>query len=186
MEDEEIVKLYWERNQAAVAAASEKYGGYCLSIARNILGSEEDAEECVNDVYLSAWNAIPPHRPKALAAFLGKLTRNQCFNRYKYRQAQKRGGGGATAVLDELADCVSGTDSVEEVLDKKELMDAINAYLGGLPEKKRNMFVCRYWYADSIASIAGRYKMTEGSAAMALSRLRSGLKAYLSERGYEL
>lgn len=186
MEDEEIVKLYWERNQAAVAAVSEKYGGYCLSIARNILGSEEDAEECVNDAYFNAWNAIPPHRPEALGAFLGKLTRNLCFNRYKSRRAQKRGGGGAAAVLDELAECVSGADSVEEELDRKELRNAINGYLGGLPEKKRNMFVSRYWYADDIAEIAARHKMTEGAVSMALSRLRGGLKTYLAERGYEL
>ena len=93
MDDAKIVQLYWERNERAIPATSEKYGRYCDSIARNILGSREDAEECVNDTYLSAWNSMPPHRPDILSAFLGKLTRNLSIKRYRRNTAGKRGGG---------------------------------------------------------------------------------------------
>ena len=103
MEDGSIVQLYWDRDEQAIPATAEKYGNYCASVAKNILDRREDAEECVNDTYMSAWNAMPPHRPQILSAFLGKLTRNLSLNRYKQNTAGKRGGGQAMAVLDELA-----------------------------------------------------------------------------------
>ena len=106
MEDSQIIKLYWDRDQAAIPATSQKYGNYCLSIARNILGNSQDAEECVNDTFLNAWNSMPPHRPNMLSTFLGKITRNLSFNRYKYNHAEKRGNGEIQCVLDELAECV--------------------------------------------------------------------------------
>ena len=112
MEDEKIVQLYWDRDERAIPETAAKYGGYCTSIAQNILGSAEDAEECVNDTYISAWNSIPPHRPGNLCTFLGKLTRNLSLNRYRYNTAHKRGGGESPAVLDEIAQLVSDTDSV--------------------------------------------------------------------------
>ena len=107
MEDEKIVQLYWDRDERAIPEAAAKYGSYCTSIAQNILGSAEDAEECVDDTYMSAWNSIPPHRPGNLCTFLGKLTRNLSLNRYRYNTAHKRGGGEAPAVLDEIAQLVS-------------------------------------------------------------------------------
>ena len=107
MEDSQIVQLYWTGTTGHPHTA-EKYGGYCLSVAGNILGNSKDAEECVNDTYLNAWNAIPPHRPQVLSAFLGKITRNLAFNRHKRNTADKRGGGEAAAVLEELAEVVSG------------------------------------------------------------------------------
>ena len=110
MDDAQIVQLYWDRNEQAIHATSDKYGNYCTSIAKNILGNQEDAEECVNDTYLNAWNAMPPHRPSILSAFLGKITRNLSFNRYKHNTADKRGGGEIPAVLEELSDLVSGKD----------------------------------------------------------------------------
>lgn len=186
MEDGRIVQLYWDRDQSAISATAEKYEGYCASIARNILGDERDAEECVNDTWLGAWNAMPPHRPALLSAFLGKLTRNLSFNRWKARRADKRGGGETALVLDELAECVSGRDDVEGELDRRELAAAIDQFLAKLPAGKRDLFVRRYWYADSIAAIAERYHMTEGSAAMSLSRTRARLRAYLTERGFDL
>lgn len=107
MDDNGIIQLYWDRNDQAIGATSEKYGRYCKAIAKNILNNEEDAEECVNDTYLNAWNAMPTHWPEQLAAFLGKMTRNLSFNKYKRSHAEKRGGGEITLVLDELTDCVS-------------------------------------------------------------------------------
>ena len=103
MDDAQIVQLYWDRNEQAIHATSDKYGNYCASIAKNILGNQEDAEECVNDTYLNAWNAMPPHRPSILSTFLGKITRNLSFNRYKHNTANKRGGGELPVVLEELS-----------------------------------------------------------------------------------
>lgn len=129
---------------------------------------------------------MPPHRPEALSAFLGKLTRNLSFNRYKRDRAQKRGGGQLPLVLDELAGCVSGEGDVERQLDRRELVEAINAFLGSLAPEKRGIFLRRYWYADSVADIAARYGMREGAVSMALNRLRGKLRDYLLERGFAL
>ena len=186
MEDLQIIRLYWDRDEAAIPATAEQYGGYCTAIAGNILENREDAEECVNDAYLAAWNAMPPHRPGHLAAFLGKLVRNLALNRYKRNTAEKRGGGAVTAVLDELSELVSGTDTVEQELERRELVWAINGFLAGLSPKKRSLFVSRYWYTESIAEIAARHGMKEGAVSMTLSRLRAKLRDDLLERGFEL
>ena len=186
MDDAKIVRLYFDRDERAIPATADKYGNYCTSIAKNILGSHEDAEECVNDTYLSAWNAIPPNRPQILSAFLGKIVRNLAFNRWKYNTAEKRGGGDLPAVLDELDGCVSGRDDVEQACERKALAEAINSFLSALPEKKRNIFICRYWYTDSISDISARFNMSYAAVSMTLNRLRSQLRSYLIERGYEL
>lgn len=186
MDDSQIVELYWNRDESAIPATAKKYGSYCTTIASNILDSAEDVEECVNDTYLSAWNSIPPHRPSVLAAFLGKLTRNLSFNRYKYNTADKRGGGELTMVLEELAELVSGRDDVEQEVLRKELATALDDFLETLPQQKRDILVCRYWYTDSVAEIAKRYGMRADTVSMTLNRLRKKLQAYLSERGFEL
>jgi RNA polymerase sigma-70 factor (ECF subfamily) len=185
MDDVKIVQLYLDRDEQAIPTTARKYGNYCTSIAKNILGNQEDAEECVNDSYLNTWNAIPPHKPKMLSTFLGKIVRNLAFNRYKHNTADKRGGGELTAVLDELASCVSGKEDVEKNYEYKELVSAINEFLRTLPAKKRNIFVCRYWYTESIADISARFGMKTTAVAMMLSRLRNQLHNYLTERGYE-
>ena len=120
MEDREIVNLYWERNSNAIKETASKYGGYCKSIAKNILGNNEDAEECVNDTYLNTWNSIPPNRPNTLSTYLGKITRNLSFDRFRHRHADKRGGGEIELVLEELGECVSDTDSVEQEVEKNK------------------------------------------------------------------
>lgn len=186
MEDTRIVELYWKRDADVIPATSEKYGGYCAAIARNILGNEEDAEECVNDTWLGAWNSMPPHRPSVLPAFLGRITRNLSFNRHRRDRAEKRGGGELPLVLDELSECVSGRDSVEGELDRKELLGAIDAFLDGLAPEKRLVFVCRYWYADSVGDIAARAGMTESHVSMTLTRLRRKLREHLTKGGFEL
>lgn len=185
MEDSKIVQLYWDRDEQAIPATSEKYGDYCASIARNILGNEEDAEECVNDTYLNAWNSMPLHRPRVLSTFLGKITRNLSLNRYKHNTAGKRGGGELPAVLDELTELVSGRADVEQEFDCKELITAIDTFLDTLSPKKRSIFICRYWYTDSVSDIAARHGMKEGSVSMTLNRLRMKLHRYLWERGFE-
>lgn len=186
MEDCQIVQLYWDRDEQAIAVTAEKYESYCMTIAKNILGNGEDAEECVNDTYWRAWKAMPPHWPERLSAFLGKITRNLAFNKYSYYTAEKRGGGEMTLVLEELGECVSGRDDVEQEIDRLELVRVLNDFLSGLSEKKRNIFLCRYWYADSVRAIARRFGMREGTVSMTLHRLRTELKGFLTERGCEI
>ena len=186
MDDAQIVQLYWDRNEQAIHATSDKYGNYCTLIAKNILGNQEDAEECVNDTYLNAWNAMPPHKPNILSTFLGKITRNISFNRYKHNSADKRGGGEMPAVLEEISDLVSGMDDVEQAFDQKELTKAIDTFLDSLSPKKRSIFISRYWYTDRISEIAVRHNMNDGAVSMTLHRLRLKLHNYLLERGFEL
>ena len=184
MEDTKIIQLYWDRDETAIPATSEKYGAYCTSIARNILKNEEDTEECVNDTYFKAWNAMPPERPSILSAFLGRITRNLSFNRYRLLHTQKRGGGEVPLILSELGDCVSGRESVEQEFDRKELLAEINLFLARLTKEKRQMFVRRYWYAEGIGKIAKRFGVSEGSVTMTLKRVRKQLKEVLVEQGY--
>ena len=186
MEDREIVNLYWERNTSAIKETDTKYGGYCKAIAKNILGNHEDAEECVNDTYLNTWNSIPPNRPNILSTYLGKITRNLSFDRFRHRHAEKPGGGEIELILDELGECVSDTDSVEQEVEKKELVRAINRYLDTLSQEKCSIFLCRYWYAIPVSEIAARFGMSEGNVSVTLNRIRHQLKNYLEERGYDL
>ncbi len=186
MEDDAIVQLFWDRDEKAITATAEKYGSYCMSIASNILGNSEDAEECVNDAYLNTWNSIPPHRPQMLSTYLGKIVRNLSFNMYKKKRADKRGGGQIGLVLEELSEVVEGHGSPEEAWDMAFLNQAINDFLGELPKEKRAMFVRRYWHADSVRDIAKRYGMTENNVAVTLNRIRGKLGKYLAERGIEL
>ena len=186
MDDAKIVQLYWDRDEQAIPATADKYGNYCTSIAKNILGNNEDAEECVNDTYMNAWNSIPPHRPSILSTFLGKIVRNLSFNRYKHNTADKRGGGELPVVLDELSDLISGKDDVEKEIDRKELVKAIDSFLDTLSPEKRSIFISRYWYTDSVSEIAKRHRMNDGAVSMTLNRLRLKLHNYLLERGFEL
>ena len=186
MDDERIVQLYWDRNESAIAESSKKYGAYCTSIAHNILSNLADAEECVNDTWFHAWNAMPPHKPSILSTFLGKITRNLSFDRYKKLHREKRGGTNIDAALDELAECVSGVDDTERRWEEKELEEEINRFLFSLQEDKRYMFILRYWYVDSIAEIAKRIGISENNVSVTLSRIRSKLKARLIERGFDI
>lgn len=184
MTDDDIVKLYWDREESAIAETSAKYGAYCSSIAINILHNRDDAEECVNDTWLHAWNAMPPQKPSILSAFLGKITRNLSFDLYKKLHREKRGGDGIDLVLDELAEIVSGGEDPADSYDAAELKKDINLFLDSLSDDKRNMFVLRYWYADSVSSIAKRFATSENTISVTLNRLRGNLKTYLTERGY--
>ena len=184
MEDEKIVALYWDRNEQAISESSDKYGKYCGHIAHNILFDQADEEECVNDTWMHAWNAMPPNKPSVLSVFLGKITRNLSFDCYRRKNSQKRGGHGIDLVLDELEELVSGAEDPEEKFQKKELTAEINCFLRSLSEDKRYMFISRYWYADSVADIAERFGRSEGNVSVILNRLRNKLKAHLTERGY--
>lgn len=186
MEDNQIVQLYWERNPDAIAASEQAYGPYCTAIAMRILGVQQDAEECVNDTWFSAWNAMPPHRPARLATFFGKLTRNLSLNRYARDHAEKRGGSEFALVLDELGEVVSGRERPETALERRELASAIDSFLAGLSKQKRQLFLRRYWYAESIQSLAEQFGMTENHVSVTLKRIRAKLRMYLTERGFDL
>lgn len=184
MEDSEIVKLFLERNEDAISEVSMKYKGYCFAIALNILGSKEDSEECVNDTLLKAWDMIPPHKPETLSTFLGRITRNIAIDRHRQTLAEKRGSGEAAMAFDEMAEIISGSIDVESETERKELLGEINSFLGKLPEHKRNIFMRRYWYYDSIRNIAAEFGLSEGNVSVILNRTRHKLREYLKRKGY--
>lgn len=184
MEDEQIVALYFARDEQAVARTDEKYGAYCFSLANRILCSEADAEETVSDTYLKAWRSIPPTRPKVLRLFLAKITRNLAFSRWRSETAQKRGGGEIPLVLDELAECVSDASAVDARLAAKELTRTIAAFLDTQSRRDQNVFLRRYFFVEDTDEIARRYHMTQSAVLQSLSRTRKKLKAYLIQEGY--
>ena len=183
LEDSKIIDLYWARKEQALTETDAKYGNYCRTIARNILRNFEDTEECVSDTWLHAWNSMPPQRPGILSAFLGRITRNLSFDRCKYQQAAKRGGGALPLALDELGECIPAAGRVEHELEQKELAAAIDRFLRTLPEKDCNLFLRRYWYVDSISVIADRYGMKENTVKSILFRTREKLRKFLGEEG---
>jgi len=183
MDDNMIIELYWKRSEDAITETATKYGRYCYSIAYNILSNNEDSEESVNDTYLAAWNTIPPKRPKLLAALLGKMTRYISLDRFKKRTAAKRGGGEVPLVLEELEECISGEDNVEKEYLRKEFAKELNQFLEKLAEIERKVFICRYWYMDSIEDIAMRFGFSESKITSMLHRTRGKLRKMLEEEG---
>ena len=183
MEDHQIIELYWARSQQAIAESDCKYGPYCRTIARNILTLEEDAEECVNDTWFHAWNAMPPQRPGILSAFFGKLTRNLSLDRWRKNRAAKRGGGLVEVALQELEGCLPDRRTPEEHLDASETAAVISAFLRSQPELDRKLFVGRYFHLSSIGELRARFGLTEGQIKSRLHRTRRRLKAALEQEG---
>lgn len=183
MEDSAIIDLYWAREERALEESDRKYGQLCRTVAYNILHSREDSEECVNDTWLRAWNAMPPQRPGVLGAFLSRITRNLSFDRYKAGHAGKRGGGQLPLALEELGACVPARETVEDAMETKELARVLDHFLRTLPEKECCLFLRRYWYVDSTREIAQRYHMAEGSVKSTLYRIRRKLREQLEREG---
>ena len=181
MDDNQIVDLYWKRQETAISETKKKYGRYLFSIANHILAQYEDSEECVNDTYLGAWNSIPPHEPTVLSTYLGKITRRLALKRHRMNTAEKPGGTETDLSLDELEDCVSGGHIPDEQLNYHMLVSALNDFLADLPETQRRIFVCRYWYCDSIAEIAHRFSCSESHVKTILLRIRKKLKYRLKK-----
>lgn len=184
MEDSEILLLYWNRQERAIYETDLKYGPYCRSIARSIVQNSADAEECVNDTYLDAWNAIPPNRPAILSTFLGKITRRIAIDRCRILCAQKRGGGETALALDELDECIRGSCDVEQELQKKELTAAIRLFAQRLSTGERNVFLLRYWYVMPVASIAQQLGFTPSKVTAMLHRIREKLRKHLKKEGF--
>ena len=186
MTDVEIIELYWNRDQTAISQSKKQYGSYCYSIAQSILNSKEDTEECVNDTWLKAWNAIPPNRPNKLSLFLGKITRNLAFNKYKKDRTQKRGGSEFLLVLDELDSCIPSSVSVEQTISDNELEQHINKFLQKLSERDCNIFLLRYWYNKPLAEIGEQLYIKDNNVKASLFRSRTRLKKYLEKEGINI
>lgn len=184
MEDSEIVDLYWQHSELAISETINKYGAYCRAVAYNILHSEEDCEECVNDTWLRVWNTIPPQRPALLRMFLAKITRNLAFDRFKAQTAGKRGGGETELILDELNECIPANEDTESRFLAKELEETVNRFVHTLSARDCNLFVRRYFFAESVEVIAKRYGLSANHVTVLLSRTRQKLKAHLKKEGY--
>lgn len=185
MEDEKIIELYWERNEDAIAETSSKYGKLCFFIANNILANREDSEECVNDTYLGLWNAIPRQRPTRFSVFVGRITRNLALKKYEYLSASKRNPE-AVCSFEELGDCVSGKGCVESELENKRIEQAINKFLWQQEEEKRNIFIRRYWYFESIEDICRRTGFSQSKVKSILYHLRKKLRKHLESEDIEV
>lgn len=181
MDDASIIELYWQRAERAIAETDAVYSRFCYRIAHNILFDPQDAEESVNDTWLAAWNAMPPHRPSCLKMFLAKLTRRISVSRLRHSTAAKRGGGEVELALDELAECVSAPGGVEQELEARELEKAISRFVRSLPETERTLFIGRYWLVYPVNELARRLDMKPGTARSALSRTRKSLREFLSK-----
>lgn len=184
MDDEQIIALYFERNENAISETEKKYGHYLASISFNILASEEDARECVNDTLYSAWNSIPPNRPSMLSTYLGKIIRHLSIDRWRQDKAVKRGGGQIPLALDELEDCATDSGDFTDEIIKQEILDKINSLIKELPETERRVFLRRYWYIDSIDSISEAFGFSAGKVKSMLLRTRRKLRKMLAEEGY--
>lgn len=183
MNDEEIIGLYFERNEAAITESEKKYGAYCMKIAMNILNNENDSLECLNDTWFGAWRSIPPKKPSNLATYLGKITRNLSINRYKMKCADKRKINEFAVSLDELSECVSGYEFAENENQADMIGSSISMFLHRQKPLDRRVFVCRYFYCDSIADIAKQFDISESRVKSLLFRMRSRLKTHMKNDG---
>ncbi|MCR5485764.1 MAG: sigma-70 family RNA polymerase sigma factor [Clostridiales bacterium] len=186
MQDNEIIRLYWERNERAIEETDAAYGSYCRGISKSIVGNALDAEECVNDTYLRAWNSIPPERPSKLSLFLARITRNLSLDKVRKNNAKKRGSGEYISITEELEACLPAKDDVEKEIENEELSKTVNAFLHTLHERDSALFLLRYFYMKSVAECALRCGMSENGAKVKLHRLRAKLKTYLEKEEYKL
>lgn len=185
MQDHKIIELFFERSEQAIKELSGKYGAVCNTVAKNILNNPLDAEECVNDAYLGAWNTIPPQKPSPLLTYICRIVRNLSVKRYHANTALKRNSF-YDAALDELEDCLSSANTIESEINIKKLSKLIDQFLDTLEKDNRVIFVQRYWYAESISSIANRFHLSRNNVYVRLSRTRAKLKAYLKKEGFEV
>ena len=185
MEDEKIIGLYWDRNEDAILETSSKYGKLFFRIASNILFSHEDSDECVNDTYLGLWNAIPSQRPVRFSAFASRMTRNLALKKFEHLSAQKRNPE-AVCSFEELGDCVSGKESIENEVENRRIEQAIDAFLWQLGEEKRSIFIRRYWYFDSIEMICGCTGYSQNKIKSMLFHTRQKLRDYLESEDIDL
>ena len=186
MKDQDIVNLYWDRNEDAIYQTQLKYETYLSKVSYNILADFEDSKECVNDTYLAAWNSMPENRPNNLATYLGKITRQISIDVYRKKHREKRYASEYAVSLDELGDSFTDGVTPEQELDVKLLDEAINRFVCALPEMTQRAFVGRYYFFDSLKDIASYCGMKEGKVKILLFRTRQKLKDYLKKEGFEV
>lgn len=182
MEDGRIIELFFSRSEQAVVELSYKYGEICRRIAYNILCNPEDAEECVNDTFLGAWSSIPPQKPNPLSTYVCKIARNIALKRHRYNTAKKRNGIYDVS-LSELKECIPAATQNAVSCTEEDLTEIIENFLDSLDKRSRILFVKRYWYAESVKTIAEEFDMTENHVAVKLLRIRGKLKTYLEKKG---
>ena len=178
MEDIRIIELYFSRDEEAIRHTADKYGAYCMAVSMNILRSQPDAEECVNDTYLQAWRSIPPHRPTVLRLYLGKITRRLAIDKYRANKTRNRG---LEVALDEIAEILPAREE-----DDSELPTLLADFLASLPAEERNLFILRYYNGHTVARLAKAFGMKPNNLSARLYRTREKLRAYLAERGYQV
>ena len=183
MEDRQIVDLFCQRAERAIAETEKKYGRYCRSIARNICSTDEDAEECVSDAYFRAWNLMPDKRPAVLSAFLGCLVRSCALDRLRLNRRRKRGGGETQLALEELEECIPDGTDVERSVELRELERAVGRFVSALEGAEKRAFVLRYWHVCGVAEIAERLQLKENTVKSILFRCRKKLRNFLQEEG---
>ncbi len=185
MEDEKIIDLFFARSQQAIIETDMKYGRMCMHIAKNIVFNEEDAEECVNDTYLAAWNNIPPTRPRFFSAYIAKITRNLAMKKITYANAKKRAAN-LTISLEELDGCFASYNEEVTELEQQEFAKCLEKFLCKQNYKSRNMFLRRYWFMDSVPDIADRFCVSKNKVRSELKKIKEKLKKYLAREGYTL
>lgn len=181
MEDEKIIEMFFERSEQSIRELDIKYGKVCRKLSYNIVNSRQDAEECVNDAYLGAWNAIPPVKPDPLLTYICKIVRNISLKIYYKKEAAKRNST-YTIVMEEIEACIAGPDTVEAEIEAKELARIIESFLDTLTAENRVIFMRRYWFSDSCKDIAGFVGLSEKNISVRLTRIRQKMKSYLAER----
>ena len=186
MDDDKIIELYWNRDERAIRETQEKYGGYCYTVAYNILGERLDSEECVNDTYLEVWKTVPPKRPTILSSFLAMITRRKALDRYRYNTAKRRESNNTSISLSEIEGCISNENLISDEIDDMVLAEMISSFLQTLPEKECNVFLRRYWFFDSIEDICRRFGYGQSKVKMMLKRTRDKLAKYLEKENIEI
>ena len=182
MEDRRIIELYWDRDQLAITASDEKYGGLCRTISHNIVENWEDADECVNDTWHRAWNTMPPQRPASLRAYLGRIVRNLSIDCWRRKNRQKRDAG-LEVLLGELEDCLPAASDPQHLTEEREVAQVISRWLDTLPREEQVLFLRRYWYGEPVALLAEGFRWTPNHMAQKLRRLRLELRAVLEKEG---
>ncbi len=181
MEDEKIVELFFARSEQGIQELNNKYGKICHKLSYNILNNRQDAEECVNDAYLGAWNAIPPTMPNPLQAYICKIVRNISLKLYYRKEAAKRSST-YTIAMEEIEACIADPNTVEAEIEVSELARIIESFLDTLTVENRVIFMRRYWFSDSCKDIAEFVGLTEKNISVRLTRIRQKMKEYLAER----
>ena len=182
MEDKKITEMFLNREESAISELTKKYGRLFRNLAFNVVGNEEDAEECVNDSCMEIWNAIPPANPDILLAFACKIVRRVSINRLRFNIRQKRNCD-MTVPIEELSECLSGTDEMEHLVNSTHFKEVINVFLHSLDEDSRNLFVKRYFFFESLESLAEHFGVSENKISVRLHRIRKKLALKLKEEG---